>query len=91
MIAYRFHTIEILAGKTEYDFDLEDCAKIYDILLKSTTKERLHMDGLTKMRVDMIVVSAIFVDFIMIRLGLKKMRLSKYSLKEGVLWELMHS
>jgi exopolyphosphatase/guanosine-5'-triphosphate,3'-diphosphate pyrophosphatase len=90
MIAYRFYSIDILSGKTEYDFDLDDCAKIYDMLLRSTTRERLHIQGLTKMRVDMIVVSAIFVDFIVLRLGLKKMRLSKYALKEGVLWELMN-
>ena len=49
------------------------------------------MKGLSKMRVDMIVVSAIFVDYIILRLGLKKMRLSKYSLKEGVLWELLNN
>jgi len=32
------------------------------------------------MRVDMIVVSAIFVDYVFLKLGLKKMRLSRYSL-----------
>jgi exopolyphosphatase/guanosine-5'-triphosphate,3'-diphosphate pyrophosphatase len=91
MIAHLLYDISIIKGITEYDFNIEDCEKIYNIILKSTTRERMHMKGLTKMRVDMIVVSAIFVDFIFLRLGLKKMRLSKYSLKEGVLWELMHS
>lgn len=91
MIAYRFYDISILKGKTEYDFNFDDCEKMYEVILKSTTKERLHMKGLTKMRVDMMVVSAIFVDFIILRLGLKKMRLSKYSLKEGVLWELLNN
>jgi len=90
MIAYRFYDINILKGKTEYEFNFDDCAKMYEVILKSTTKERLHMKGLTKMRVDMMVVSAIFVDFIILRLGLKKMRLSRYSLKEGVLRELMN-
>lgn len=90
MIAYRFYDIELLKGRTEYDFNLEDCKKMYDIILKSTTNDRMHMKGLTKMRVDMIVVSAIFVDYIILRLGLQKMRLSKHSLKEGVLWELIH-
>jgi exopolyphosphatase/guanosine-5'-triphosphate,3'-diphosphate pyrophosphatase len=91
MIAYHFYNPDILKGKTEYDFNLEDCQKMYEIILRSTTKERMHMPGLTKMRVDMIVISAVFVDYIMIRLGLKKMRLSKHSLKEGVLWELMNN
>jgi exopolyphosphatase/guanosine-5'-triphosphate,3'-diphosphate pyrophosphatase len=91
MIAYRLYNIDILTGKTEYEFNMDDCQKIYDLLLKSTIKDRMNIRGLTKMRVDMIVISAIFVDFIILRLGLKKMRLSKYALKEGVLWELMHS
>ena len=91
MIAHMLYDISIMKGITEYDFNLDDCEKIYNIVLQSTTKERMHMKGLSKMRVDMIVISAIFVDFIFLRLGLKKMRLSKYSLKEGVLWELMHS
>lgn len=91
MIGYRFYNQEILKGKTEYGFNLLDFEKLYHIILKSTTTERLHMRGLTKMRVDMIVVSAIFVNFILNHLGLKKMRGSRYSLKEGVLWELIHS
>jgi exopolyphosphatase/pppGpp-phosphohydrolase len=49
------------------------------------------MKGLTKMRIDMIVVSAIFVNFILNHLKLKKMRGSRYSLKEGVLWEVINA
>ena len=90
MIGYRFYDIEALKGKTEYGFDLKDFDKLYRILLLSTTAERITMKGLTKMRVDMIVVSAIIVNFILKRLSIQKMRGSKFSLKEGVLWELMH-
>lgn len=91
MIGYRFYNTDVLKGKTEYDFNLDDCEKIYEMLRKSTTEERLSMKGLARMRVDMIVVSVVFICFIMQRLNLKKMRLSTYSLKEGVLWELIHS
>jgi exopolyphosphatase/guanosine-5'-triphosphate,3'-diphosphate pyrophosphatase len=91
MIGYRFYNQETLKGKTEYGFNLQDFEKLYHIILKSTSTERLHMRGLTKMRVDMIVVSAIFVNLILNRLNLKNMRGSRYSLKEGVLWELIHS
>ena len=91
IIAYKYYDIGLLKGITEYGFNLDDCEKIYDVILKSTTEERLHMKGLSKMRVDMIVVSAIFVDFIFEKLALKKMRLSRYSLKEGVLWELLNN
>ena len=85
MIAYRFYSPEILKGKTEYDFDLDDCYEIYKLLVKSTKAERLKMKGLVKMRVDMIVISSIFVNLIIRKLKIKKMRLSTYSLKEGVI------
>jgi exopolyphosphatase/guanosine-5'-triphosphate,3'-diphosphate pyrophosphatase len=90
MIAYKYYDIGLLKGITEYEFNIADCKKMYDIILRSTTNERLHMKGLTKMRVDMIVISVIFIDFIFEKLQLKKMRLSRYSLKEGVLWELLN-
>lgn len=89
MIAYRFYTPEILKGKTEYQFALPDCAEIYKILLKSTKKERMEMKGLISMRVDMIVVSSILVHFILVEFDIHQMRLSTYSLKEGVLHELI--
>ena len=91
MIAYHFYDMSVIKGKTEYDFNIEDCETMYNIILNSTKEERLRMKGLLKMRVDMIVASAIFVDYVFLRLGMKKMRLSKYALKEGVLWEMMNS
>ncbi|HET8964359.1 MAG TPA: exopolyphosphatase [Chitinophagales bacterium] len=88
MIAYKFYTPEILKGKKEYTFSMPDCAAIYKILMKSTKKERLEMKGLISMRVDMIVISSILVHFILTEFDIHHMRLSTYSLKEGVLHEL---
>jgi exopolyphosphatase/guanosine-5'-triphosphate,3'-diphosphate pyrophosphatase len=90
MIACRFHNPSILKGQTEYLFDLGESEEIYNQLLFSTRAERLKMKGLIEMRVDMIVVSAIFVHLILTRLDIGNMRLSTFSLKEGVLWELLH-
>lgn len=91
MISYRFHAIEDLKGKTEYTFHLPDCYEMYNVIIKSSVEERNRMDGLVKMRVDMIVVSAIFVNFIIQKLHITKFRLSRYSLKEGVLWEVLNT
>lgn len=90
MIAYRFYTPDVLKDKTEFTFQIPDCAAIYSTLMKSTKQERLEMKGLISMRVDMIVISSILVHFILIELDIHKMRLSTYSLKEGVLHELIH-
>ncbi len=89
MIAYRFYTPDILKDKTEYTFTLPDCAQIYMILMKSTKKDRMEMKGLISMRVDMIVISSILVHFILTEFDIHKMRLSTFSLKEGVLHELI--
>lgn len=89
MIAYKFYSPEILDNKTEYSFNLDDCETIYNIILKSSKEERMKMKGLVEMRVDMIVVSSIFVYLILTKYGIGRMRLSTYSLKEGVLHELL--
>lgn len=90
MIAHRFYTPEILDDKTEFTFDLGQCEEIYNGILKSTNAERLQMKGLVAMRVDMIVVSSIIVNFVIREFGIEKMRLSTYSLKEGVIYEVLH-
>lgn len=89
MIGYRFHTPDIIENVSEYTFDLDECEQVYHELKRSTRAERLQMKGLISMRVDMMVVSAILVQHVIEQLGLTRMRLSKYSLKEGVIRELL--
>jgi exopolyphosphatase/guanosine-5'-triphosphate,3'-diphosphate pyrophosphatase len=89
MIAHRFYTPAILDNKTEYDFKIDDCSAIYDIIIKSTKAERTAMKGLVQMRVDMMVISSILVHFVVVEFEIEKMRLSTYSLKEGVLHDVM--
>ncbi|CAN5409921.1 hypothetical protein BH10BAC1_BH10BAC1_19900 [soil metagenome] len=90
MVAHRFYSPDILDNKTEFTFNLEDCAIIYDDIVKSTNAERLSMKGLVAMRVDMIVVSSIIVNFVIRSFEIEKMRLSTYSLKEGVIYEVLN-
>lgn len=89
IIAHKFYNPDILNNATHYTFKLKDFYHVHDILLKSTKEERLNMKGLVSMRVDMIVISSIFIHFILEECKLNQMRLSTYSLKEGVLAELI--
>lgn len=89
MILYKFHNPEILNYTTEFTFDLNEFKMIHDIILRSSRKERLLIKGLVEMRVDMIVVSSILVQFILTSFQIEQMRLSTYSLKEGVLYEVL--
>ncbi len=50
----------------------------------------MKMKGLIEMRGDMIVLSSICTNYILKKYNLKEMILSKYALKEGALWEIIH-
>ncbi len=91
MIAHKYFTPDIFEGKTDFEFHIPHCLEIYEILIKSTKQERLNMKGLVRMRVDMMVISAILVHFVVQNFAIEKMRLSTFSLKEGVLYELMNA
>lgn len=89
MISHRFYTPDILDDVTEYTFNFKDFAVIFDDVIKSTRKERLRMKGLIEMRVDMIVVSMIIVQYVLWAFDIHRVRLSTYALKEGVLRKLL--
>jgi exopolyphosphatase/guanosine-5'-triphosphate,3'-diphosphate pyrophosphatase len=72
-------------SSTEFTFDLDQCEIIHRELLASTREQRLHIRGLVAMRVDMIVISAILVDWVIREFSIQEMRMSAYALKEGVL------
>lgn len=84
MVQARFRGGQEITG-TEFEFDLGECETIHHLLIASTHEERLQIKGLVAMRVDMIVISAILVEYIIRELGISHMRMSSYALKEGVL------
>lgn len=88
MILARFYDGKEFNG-TEFVFDLEQAEIIHKQLLSSTHEERLQIKGLVAMRVDMIVISAILVEYIIRELGIAHMRMSAYALKEGVLQDFL--
>jgi exopolyphosphatase / guanosine-5'-triphosphate,3'-diphosphate pyrophosphatase len=89
IIAHKFYEPELVENITEYTFYLNDFYFIHKQLLNSTRDDRLNTPGLIPMRVDMIVIASIFVNYILNKCSISKMRLSAYSLKEGVLNELI--
>lgn len=69
----------------EYSLSIEAFNKIYDALDKKDRNERMLIPGMIEMRVDMIVVASILTSYIINKLKLRKIRVSTYALKEGVL------
>lgn len=91
MIFYKFNTAENPLIKTEYTFDLKNFENIYKLIIESDIEQRMKMKGLALMRVEMIVVAVIMIRFVFKKLNLENMRLSTYSLKEGMLFEVMRN
>ena len=68
---------------------ISDFYSIYNQLLAKNYEERLAIPGMLEMRVDMIVLASIAVDFVLQEYNLQEIRVSAYALKEGVLQKMM--
>jgi exopolyphosphatase/guanosine-5'-triphosphate,3'-diphosphate pyrophosphatase len=62
----------------------------FDLLLVKNRSERLLIPGMIEMRVDMIVVTCCLIKFFLDHHTFNDIRVSSYSLKEGVLAALPH-
>jgi exopolyphosphatase / guanosine-5'-triphosphate,3'-diphosphate pyrophosphatase len=74
-----------------YVFDLEDLLYVTDEMILSSHTERESNELIIPVRTDMIVVSSVVTRYIISRLGTPNVALCTYSLKEGVLAEMMRS
>ena len=72
-----------------HTFDFNELVAVTNKLIASSHNERKDTKGIIPIRVDMIVVASLITRFITQKLGIHKVCLSTYSLKEGVLAEMM--
>ena len=73
----------------EADLSLSCFYDIYEDLLEKNRPERLAIPGMLEMRVDMIVVATVLIDFVLENYNLNKIRVSAYALKEGILSQVL--
>ena len=76
--------------KTAYEIDLVQYQHISRLLQRSTIEQRKNIKGLVAMRVDMIVIFCLMVDFMLNALKINKLRVSLYSLKEGAVMDFIN-
>jgi exopolyphosphatase/guanosine-5'-triphosphate,3'-diphosphate pyrophosphatase len=69
----------------ETPLTLEAFHNLYDELLHKNRQERLAIPGMIEMRVDMIVVACCLIHYVLTIHSFNRIRVSSYSLKEGVL------
>jgi exopolyphosphatase/guanosine-5'-triphosphate,3'-diphosphate pyrophosphatase len=89
VIAKRVGDFEDKMSLTSYNFDKVMLDNHLNELIRSNRMQREAMDGMVAMRVNMIVMSAVFVRLVLKHTEIPQVKLSKYSLKEGVLFEVL--
>ena len=80
---------EATFDKPGFNFAQEKLSIIINEIVKSTHLERSNMPQIIPVRVDMIVVAAILTNYILEMSGIKIIKLSAYSLKEGILFGML--
>jgi exopolyphosphatase/guanosine-5'-triphosphate,3'-diphosphate pyrophosphatase len=78
-----------LRDSPETPFKLEAFEKIYTELISKNREERMQIPGMIEMRVEMIVVACCLIKFVLSQCSFSLIRVSSYSLKEGVLASLI--
>ena len=73
----------------ETPLTIEAFYKIYPDIISKARVERMKIMGMIEMRVDMIVVASCLVKFLLDKFNFSQIRVSSFSLKEGVLAALM--
>lgn len=71
------------------DLNTEEFEELTARLISSSHDERAATKGIIPLRVDMIVVASLITRYVMDRLQIYQVAMSMYSLKEGVLAELL--
>lgn len=83
------HDIHKTIEETETPLTLAGFEEIYHQLVSKNRIERLQMPGMIEMRVDMIVVACCLIRYLLNHHPFNRIRVSTYSLKEGVLAALI--
>lgn len=72
-----------------YEYPLDEFEKLYENLMVSTVEERLQMPGLIPMRAPMFAYSAVLTKLALNIPSIKRMKLSRYAMKEGIARHLL--
>ena len=75
----------------ETPFSIKAFDDIYEELLVKDRVARMQIPGMIEMRVDMIVVACCLIKFLLTHHAFSQIRVSSYSLKEGVLTSLLET
>ncbi|WP_420148879.1 phosphatase [Spirosoma sp.] len=72
-------------AQATFTLPIAEFYRAYELLITKNHAERMEIPGMIELRVDMIVVAVCLIDYVLKTYGIKQIRTSTYSLKEGVL------
>jgi exopolyphosphatase/guanosine-5'-triphosphate,3'-diphosphate pyrophosphatase len=79
------HDIHKSPDDSETPLTIEGFYEIFRELVTKNRDQRMELPGMIEMRVDMIVVACVLIKFLLEKHAFNRIRVSTYSLKEGVL------
>lgn len=91
IVSYAKHNKSIF--ETEFTFieiNKNQLIEVINQLYQLDVEQRLKVKGMIPLRVDMIIVASLFIEFIIKQFNIEKVILSDYALKEGILDEVMN-
>ena len=89
VLSYRRETFEHDSLLSTLEFDIEELTGFLHELIGNTISQRRAMGDMAPIRANIIGMSAIFVLLVQEHCNFKNIRLSRYSLKEGVLFDVL--
>ncbi|OFY73676.1 MAG: hypothetical protein A2265_06380 [Bacteroidetes bacterium RIFOXYA12_FULL_33_9] len=89
MVSFSRHKEDYTKHIISYKIEIEEFSNLHGILIRSTLAERANMEGLEPMRIEMIVLSSIFVNLVLNKLKVSQIYQSSYAIKEGVLFNFL--
>lgn len=81
--------IRYAEGNPESPLSLQSFRTIHDELIAKNREQRMQIPGMIPMRVDMIVVASCLIEYLVDTFNFREIRVSSFSLKEGVLATLV--
>jgi len=73
--------------RIKQEIKTDDFIRIYEMLIQSTTAERIGLKGMESIRVEMIVPSVLFIKLVIERLKIRNIYQTDYALREGILYD----
>ncbi len=89
ILSYRKGSFQVDSARSSLNLPLHDLSLLLKEIIASRRADRQGMRGMTPIRIDFIVMSAIFVNLLLQNSDFTSGSLSRYALKEGVLFDVL--